>query len=187
MTLLNLFGRYSCYGVIVADVRLVAFPLPFDSWYSVVDRAQWGEDSAPESRLRWRRVDDFFHMWHSTAFFSVLSAARRGLYPRLPSDWPSLEAPEYLCVLTPGALAYVAVHWLPHGRAESAGTEHKRGLVCAIVLSEWAVLAVLCFLRAALEGMRSSRSARTRGCSRGATNRSANAAASTAPRRGSSL
>ena len=110
VTLLNLFGRYSCYDGIVPDVRLVALPRPFDSWYSVADRARWGEDSARESRLRCRRVDDFFHMWHSTVFFSVPSAARRGLYPRLPSDWPSLEAPEYLCVPTPSALTYVAAH-----------------------------------------------------------------------------
>ena len=81
------------------------------------------------------------------------SAARRGLYPRLPSDWPSLEAPEYLSVPTPSALAYVAAHWLPRGRAESAETDHTRGLERAVVLSEWAVLAFLCFLRAALEGM----------------------------------
>ena len=92
-------------------------------------------------------------MWHSTEFFSVPSAARRGLYPGLPSDWPSLEAPEYLCVPTPSALSYVAAHWLPRGRAESAETEHMRGLVRAIVLSEWAVLAFLCFLRAGLQGM----------------------------------
>ena len=153
MTLLNLLGRYSCYDGIVPDARLVAFPRHFDSWYSVADRAWWGEDSARESRLRWRRVDDFFHMWHSTELFSVPSAARRGLYPGLPSDWPSLEAPEYLCVPTPSTLAYVAAHWLPRGRAESAEAEHTRGLVRAILLSEWAVTAFLCFLRASLEGM----------------------------------
>ena len=53
----------------------------------------------------------------------------------------------------PSTLAYVAAHWLPRGRTESAETEHARGLVHAIGLSEWAVLAFLCFLRAALEGM----------------------------------
>ena len=122
---------------------LGGLPSRFDSWYSVTDRSRWGEDSARESRLRWRRLDDVFHMWHSTELFSVPSAARRGLYPRLPADWSSLEAPEYLCVPTPSALAYVAAHWLPRGRAESAKTEHTRGLVRAIVLSEWAVLALL--------------------------------------------
>ena len=92
-----------------------------------------------------------FHMWHSTEFFSVPGAARRGLYPGLPPDWPSLEAPEYLCVPTPSALPYVAAPWLPRGRAESAETEHTRGLVRAIILFEWTVLALLCFLRAAHE------------------------------------
>ena len=136
MTLLNLFGQYSCYDGIVPDVRLVVFPRPFDSWCSVADRTRRGEDSVRESRLRWRRVDDLFHMWHSTEFFSVPSAARRGLYPGLPSDWASFEAPKYLFVPTPTALAYVAAYWLPRGRAESAETEHTRGLMRAIVLSE---------------------------------------------------
>ena len=112
-----------------------------------------GGYSARESRLRWHHVDDFFHMWQSTEFFSVPNASRRGLYPGLLSDWPSHEAPEYLCVSTPSALAYVAGHWLPRGRAESAEAEHSRGLVRVIVLSEWAVLAFLRFLRASLEGM----------------------------------
>ena len=151
--LLNLFGRYSCYDGIVPEVHLGDFPRPFDIWYSVADRERWGEDSAHESRLHWRRMDDVFHMWHSTAFFSVPSAARQGLYPGLPSDWPSLEAPEYLCVPTPSTLPYVAAHWLPRGRAESAETDHTRGLVCATLLSEWAVLALLCFLRTAHEGL----------------------------------
>ena len=151
--LLNLFGRYNSYDSIVPNARSVAFPQPFDSWYSFADRARWGKDLERESRLRWRRVDAFFHMWHSTEFFSAPSVARRGLYPGLPSDWPGLEALEYLCEPTPSALAYVAPHWLPRGRTESAETEHARGLVRAIVLSEWAVLAFLYFLRAALEGM----------------------------------
>ena len=150
VTLLNLFGRYSRYDGIELDVRLVDFPRPFHIWYSVVDRARWGEDWACEGWLRRNGVDDFFHMWHSTTFFSVPSAARRGLYPGPPSNWPSLKAPEYLCVPTPSPLAYVAVHWLPRGRAESAETKHTPGLVRATVLSEWAFL---CFLRAVREVM----------------------------------
>ena len=96
VALLNLFGRHSCYDGIVPDVRLVAFLQPFASWYSVSDRVRWSGDSGRESRLRWRRVDNSFHMWHSTEFFSVPSAARRGMYPALPPDCPSLEAAEYL-------------------------------------------------------------------------------------------
>ena len=84
----------------------------------------------------------------------VHSAARRGLYPGLPSDWTIQEAPEYFCEPTLSAFAYVPVHWLPPGRAESAETEHTRGLVRSILLSEWAVLALLCFPRAAHEGLR---------------------------------
>ena len=32
VALLNLFVRYGCYDGIVPDVRLVAFPPPFDGW-----------------------------------------------------------------------------------------------------------------------------------------------------------
>ena len=86
--------------------------------------------------------------------FSRFPAQRDGVcIPGLPSDWPSLEAPEYLCIPTPSALAYVAAHLLPRGRAESAEIEHRRGLVRAIFLCEWAVLALLCFLRAAHKGL----------------------------------
>ena len=151
--LLNLFGRYCRYERVAPNANLVAFPRPFDTWYSIADRARWGEDSARESRLRWRRVDNFFHMWHSTEFFSVPSAARRGLYPALPPDWSSLEAPEHLCVPTPSVMAYVSAHWLPRGRAEVQASQRTRSLVHSIMLSEWAVLALLCFLRAAREGL----------------------------------
>ena len=34
--------------------QLVAFPRPFDPWYSVADRVRWDENSAKEGRLRWR-------------------------------------------------------------------------------------------------------------------------------------
>lgn len=81
------------------------------------------------------------------------SAALRGLYPALPSNWTTFEALEYLCVPTPSAIAYVATHWLPLGRAESVETERTRVFVHEIVLSEWAVLAFLCFLHAAFDGM----------------------------------
>lgn len=33
-------------------VELVAFPRPFDRWYSVADGVRWGENSAKESRLQ---------------------------------------------------------------------------------------------------------------------------------------
>ena len=95
VSLLNLFGRYRHYEDIALDVCLVAFSNPFDSWYSVANRARWGEDAARESRLRWRRVDDFFYMCHITEIFSVPSAVRRGMYPALPPDWSTVEAPEY--------------------------------------------------------------------------------------------
>ena len=77
VTFLNLFGRYRHNEGIAPDVRFVAFPRTFDSCYSVENRGRWGGDSARESRLRWRRVDDFFHMWHSTEFLLASSAARR--------------------------------------------------------------------------------------------------------------
>ena len=56
-----------------------------------------------------------------------------GSVPRTPLG---LAEPRGAGVPTPSALAYVAAHWLPRGRAESAETEHTRGLVHAIVLSE---------------------------------------------------
>ena len=57
-------------------------PRPFDRWYSVADRVQWGENSAKESRLWWSRTDAFFHMWHT---MEPLSTGGR-LYPALPRE-----------------------------------------------------------------------------------------------------
>ena len=54
VSLLNLFCRCRHYEGIAPNVRLVALPRPFDSWYSVVNRARWGEEAAHESQLRWR-------------------------------------------------------------------------------------------------------------------------------------
>ena len=153
VSLLNPFSRYRHYEGTAPDVCFVAFPRPFDSWYNFGNRARWGEDAARESRLHWRRVDDFFHMSHNTEFFSVFRAAPGGLYPALPLDWSTFEAPEYLYVPTPSAMAYVAAHWLLLGRAESVETERTRVMVRAIILSKWAALAFLCFLHAAREGM----------------------------------
>ena len=69
-----------------------------------------------------------FHMWHSTQFFSVPSAARWGLFPGevnigFPPDCPCFYAPEYLCAPTPSAIAYVAAYWMPIGQAGSMETE----------------------------------------------------------------
>lgn len=52
VTLLNVVCWYRHYEGIAPDVRLVAILRPFDSWYSVANRARWGEDMARESRLR---------------------------------------------------------------------------------------------------------------------------------------
>ena len=92
----------------VPHVRDVAFPRSFDQWYFIANRARLGEDSAKESRLQWRRVDSFFHMWHNTEFFSVPSSVRRALYPGLPAGWSEVEAPEYLCLPTPSVMAYIS-------------------------------------------------------------------------------
>ena len=88
-------------------------------------------------------MDDFFHIWQNSELFSVLSAARLGLYPAIPSDWSTFEAPTHLCVPTPTTMAYVAGNWLLIGRVESVKTERTRVLVHAIMLSKWAVLAFL--------------------------------------------
>ena len=50
--LINLFGRYGGEVEPATHVQLVAFLSPFDRWYSVADRVQWGENSAKESSLQ---------------------------------------------------------------------------------------------------------------------------------------
>ena len=151
--LLSLFGRYCTVADPQPGVRLVAFPRPFDRWYSIADRVRWGDNSAKESRLRWRRVDNFFHMWHTTEFFAVPLSARGRLYPALPNGWDAIEAPQYLCVPTPSVMAYVAARWMPHGLAWTFPTPQSRRLVDAILLSEWAVLTLLYFLNTARGGL----------------------------------
>ena len=49
-------------------------------------------------------------------------------------------------------MPYVAANYMLRDRAESLEREHTRELMHAIVLSEWAELALMCFLRVAHEG-----------------------------------
>lgn len=149
--LLVLFGRFGNWPAVRPHADLIAFPRPCSEWYSIADRRRWGEDSARESRLRWRTSDHFFHLWHCTEFFSVPVRVRPSLYPALPTDWASYEAPEHLCVPTPSVMAYVASRWI--GSSPAAPGIRQRGLIRAIALSEWAALALLCFLGAARDGL----------------------------------
>lgn len=59
-------------------------------------------------------MDNLFHMWHNTEFFSVHSK----LYPSFHLGWSILAAPKHLFVSTPSVVAYVSAHWLPRGRIE---------------------------------------------------------------------
>lgn len=66
---LQVFGPYHRPEYMVPHVRLVAFLRPFEHLYCIADRSQWGEDFAKETRLRGRRVDSFFYIWHNTESF----------------------------------------------------------------------------------------------------------------------
>ena len=131
----------------------MAFPLPFDRRYSMADCFRWGKNSAKESRRRWCRTDAFFHMWHTMEFFAVPLSARERLYRALSREWSELEAPQYLCVPTPSALACVATRWMPVGPFGREAAPETRRLIDAILLSERAVLPLLWFLHAARDGL----------------------------------
>ena len=130
----------------------LAFPRPFDQWYTIANCVQCGEKSAKENRLRWRPGGDCFHMWHTMEFFSGSLASQERLHLPLSMDWHTLEAPQYLFVPTPSALAYSA-RWMPPGLLGRGATPQTRRLIDAILHSEWAVLALLCFLHAARDGL----------------------------------
>ena len=92
-------------------------------------------------------------MCHRTEFFAVSLSARCPPYPSLPDGWRELEVPQYLCVPTPSALAYVAACWMPVGPFGRKASPETRWLIDAIILSQWAVLAFLCSLHAARDGL----------------------------------
>ena len=75
------------------------------------------------------------------------------LYPALPREWSDLKAPQYLCVPNPTAVAYVAAPWMPVDPFGREAVPETRRLIDAILLSEWAVLGLLCFLDAARDGL----------------------------------
>ena len=60
--LFELFERFGGDVEPKHHLQLVAFPRSFDWWYNVADRVQWGDNSAKESLLQWRRADAHFHM-----------------------------------------------------------------------------------------------------------------------------
>lgn len=109
----------------------------------------WRRFDQGERCLRRPRVDSFFYMWHKTQFFAVSSSARSALYPGLPAGWMEIKALEYLCVPPPSVMAYVSARKKCLTRVELVASQHRRQLVHAVLLSEWAFLALLLFVRAA--------------------------------------
>lgn len=105
--LLSLLDRSFAEAEAEPGVKLVAFPRPFEHWYSIPDRVLRSESSAKESRLRWKHLNSFFHMCHTAEFFYVPLSARGRLYSAPPNRWSDLGAPQYLCVPTLRMLAYV--------------------------------------------------------------------------------
>ena len=67
--------------------------------------------------------------------------------------WHGFEAPWYLCVSTPGALAYIATRWMPPSLFGRGATPLTRQMINTILLSESAVLALLCFLHVARDSL----------------------------------
>ena len=119
----------------------------------MADRVRLGENSTKESLLRWRRTDASFRMWHTTEFLARPLSALGRLYSSFPREWSNLEAPRYLFVATPSAVAYVAARWMAACPLEREAALETRQFIDAILLSEWAVLALLCFLHAARDGL----------------------------------
>lgn len=92
-------------------------------------------------------------MWHTMELFSVPLLCWGRLYPALPMGWHDLEVLQYLCIPTPSALAYVASRWMHLGPLGRGARPQTRRLIDAILLSEWAVLALVCFLHPARDGL----------------------------------
>ena len=92
-------------------------------------------------------------MWHTTEFLAVPLSARGRLYPAVLDGWRDLEAPRYLCVPTSSALVYITALWIPVGPFGREASPETHRLIDAIILSEWAVLALLGFLHAARDGL----------------------------------
>ena len=88
-------------------------------------------------------------MRHTTELLAVPPSVRGQLYPALPRGCNDLEASQYVCVPTPSALPYVPARWIPVGSFGRGAAPGTRRLIDAILLPEWAVLALLCFLHAA--------------------------------------
>lgn len=87
--------------------------------------------------MRGRHVDSFLHMWHTADFLSVPFSVRVRTYPALPNELSNLEAPQYICVPTLSAMAYVSARWIPYGLAGTLPRAESRRLIDAILISEW--------------------------------------------------
>lgn len=77
ISLANRFGLYWCYEGVTSDISLVAFPRPFDLWYSIESQALYGDNFGREGGLRWRGVDNVFK---NVAQHRVLLSVERGAY-----------------------------------------------------------------------------------------------------------
>ena len=92
-------------------------------------------------------------MCYTTKFLAVPLSPGGRFYPALPREWSELGAPQYLCITTPSVLAYGAARWMPVGPFGREAAPETHRLIDAVLLSEWAVLALLCFLHAARDGL----------------------------------
>lgn len=68
------------------------------------------------------------------------------LYAALCQNWPNIETLGHLCMPILSLMAYVSVPWLPDGQAKARALQRTRSLGHLILMSEWAVVALLCYI-----------------------------------------
>lgn len=99
-----------------------------------------------------RKKHTFSYMWHCTEFFAVHAQRRQNPYPfLLPECEKPFEVPELLAFPTPPVLAYYTSVCMRLRSAADLMGEDKA--IVTVLLSEWAVLALFCFLDIARLGI----------------------------------
>lgn len=131
----------------IVDLSLCVFRWQYDRLWFMDNRNHWARDIDAEFRLR-NGISGLkaFVGWHNLEYFDMKSLFRRRYYVAVPDWWEKYEPSRFLLCPSPSVYAY-------HSFESLHGSEAEKSLVSAIAVSEFIVIATMCFLRCARDGV----------------------------------
>lgn len=132
----------------VGSTELLAWPRPIGAACWIADRVNFGANAALDARMRCRY--GLLTFGANVELWSVPRELRGCVYPEVQHHWRMFEAPHYLGVPTPPVYAYYS-YWLLQPDTED--NRHRRDVIDAIALTEFAVMVLMCWLHAAKHGI----------------------------------